>query len=635
MVGYKMKNKYHILFLLFFVFSLSISAQNSTPKDPYGLLKVDPSAPKSDIPEKPEASEETARDTQRPVSHKRPNFENRRDSSVLENESRNQEKTLVFLEKTDAILFDQRRLPGVQLLKGNVCLRHKDAFLYCDSAYFYSKANAFTAFSNVRLEQGDSLVVYGDILYYDGNTSQARLRNNVKMISLSNDSAVLTTDSLNYDRIRNVGYYFNGGQITSGQNILQSEFGYFYPDIDMAVFQKQVDARNISSVMKSDTLHYNTKTHISSILGPTEIVYKDSSIIYSEYGWYNMDNGRAQLMRNASVKQLNGRQLFGDTIYYDSQKQLGKGFSNVIISDTVNKIQLKGNYGYFQNENQLGIVTDSALMIQYSEVDTAYMHADSLFTFGDSIYNVALAYNNVRMFRKDVQATCDSLIYSSRDSVLHLLSTPYLFTDSMQLAGDTIRCYPKNGKIDYMHVKNNAFSTHEIDDEKFDQLSGKELFAYLRENKIYKIQVRGNAESIFFPQDNGRIIGMTQTQSSYLDMFFKLGKIHHFALRPSPQFVMYPLDKVDKMSMYLMNYTWHPELRPLKWQDVFLNPEPNTLNFKNALREVEREKERKARDLERKRRREERLKGNNSTKKEKKDTSKSPFDKNNENGFLN
>ena len=174
-------------------------------------------------------------------------------------DKKDDKQTLIYLERTDIMSFDQERLPDIQLLKGKVVLRHDSAYLYCDSAYFNQVANSFTAYSNVKIDQGDTSFVYGDILYYDGNTRMAMLRNNVKMM---NRDVILTTDSLNYDRSQNVGYYFNGGKITDGNNELVSRFGYYYPGHKTAVFNKDVQGSNPTMLLLSDTLRYNTDNKV-------------------------------------------------------------------------------------------------------------------------------------------------------------------------------------------------------------------------------------------------------------------------------------------------------------------------------------------------------------------------------------
>lgn len=116
-------------------------------------------------------------------------------------------KTRVDLLHADRGQADKLARPDVQVLIGSVKLRHDSMYMYCDSALIYEKTNSFEAFSNVRMEQGDTLFIYGDYLFYDGMTQIAQLRENVKMI---NRNTTLLTDSLNYDRLYNLGYYLMG-----------------------------------------------------------------------------------------------------------------------------------------------------------------------------------------------------------------------------------------------------------------------------------------------------------------------------------------------------------------------------------------------------------------------------------------
>ena len=91
-------------------------------------------------------------------------------------------KTLVYLLHADTVSYDKEVMKAdAQFLEGNVSFRHDSSYMYCDSAYFFEATNSLEAFSNVRMEQGDTLFVYGNYLFYDGDTQIAYLRENVRM----------------------------------------------------------------------------------------------------------------------------------------------------------------------------------------------------------------------------------------------------------------------------------------------------------------------------------------------------------------------------------------------------------------------------------------------------------------------
>ena len=150
-------------------------------------------------------------------------------------------KTKVYLLHADQGQADKLARPGVQVLIGNVKLRHDSMYMYCDSALIFEKTNSVEAFSNVRMEQGDTLFIYGDYLYYDGMAQIAQLRENVKMI---NRNTTLLTDSLNYDRLYNLGYYFEGGTLMDEENVLTSDWGEYSPATKQSVFNHNVRLEN-------------------------------------------------------------------------------------------------------------------------------------------------------------------------------------------------------------------------------------------------------------------------------------------------------------------------------------------------------------------------------------------------------
>ena len=117
-------------------------------------------------------------------------------------ETSEKKKTRVDLLYADEAQADKQLRPDVQVLIGSVRMKHDSMYMFCDSALIFEKINSVEAFGNVRMEQGDTLFIYGDYLYYDGMSQLAMLRENVRMI---NRNTVLTTDSLNYDRLYDLG----------------------------------------------------------------------------------------------------------------------------------------------------------------------------------------------------------------------------------------------------------------------------------------------------------------------------------------------------------------------------------------------------------------------------------------------
>ncbi|HOF99025.1 MAG TPA: OstA-like protein [Paludibacteraceae bacterium] len=481
----------------------------------------------------------------------------------------NEKATLIYLENSETVTFDKFLNPDIQVLKGNVQFRHENALMYCDSAYFYKATNSLDAFGNVRMVQGDTLFVYGNVLYYDGFTKLARLRKNVR---LENRKTVLTTDSMNYDRITNLAYYYTGGKIKDEVNTLTSVWGQYSPATDQALFKDKVKLVNKNYTMDADTLKYNTKTNIANIVGPTHILYKNETDIYSTRGWYNTSTERSMLLDRSLVIHKDGKTLTGDSIFYDKKQKYAEAFQRVILTDTVQKTTLTGNFVSYNENTEFGMANDSALLVEWSTQDSLFLHADTLFTFKDSVYNAARAYYNVRFFRNDLQGVCDSLYYSARDSVVRMYKEPVLWAEDFQITGDSISGYIKNKKIDHIRVLPSAIAIQQFDSIHFNQISGKEIVAYLDSNQLKRVHVNGNAETIYYPLDekDSTLIGLNKTQSSYVVVYFKDKKVDRIVLTNASNGIMYPLNQLSGGDIYLKNYIWLDYLRPKSKKEVFL-----------------------------------------------------------------
>ena len=460
--------------------------------------------------------------------------------------------------------------PNAQILVGDVVFRHDSIYMYCDSACFYEKTNSLEAFNNVRMVQGDTLSLYGDYLFYDGNTQLAQVRNNVRM---ENRTTTLTTDSLNYDRIANLGYFFDGGTLSDEENVLTSDWGEYSPATKMSVFNYEVQLVNPQFTLTSDTLRYNTATKIASIVGPSDI-HSDENHIYSELGFYNTTLGQAELL-NRSVLSNNGKKLTGDSLYYDRNQGYGEAFNDVVFVDTINKNMLTGNYCYYNQLTSYAFATDEAVATDFSQGDSLFIHADTLqmFTYHldtDSVYREARAYHKVRVYRTDVQAVCDSLVFSSKDSCLTMYRDPILWNGQQQLLGEQIMVYMNDSTIDWAHIHNQALSVERIDSVNYNQVSGKDMKAYFKDGEMEQVDVIGSVRLVYYPMEkDSMLIGMNVSESSELNVYLENRKLKKMVMKPQSSGTLYPMDQLPPEKMKLENFGWFDYVRPLNKKDIF------------------------------------------------------------------
>ncbi|MBI5541679.1 MAG: organic solvent tolerance protein OstA [Bacteroidia bacterium] len=475
----------------------------------------------------------------------------------------------IELINADAIDYDENLLgKEIKRLSGNVAFKHDSALLFCDSAYFNSVRNNVVMYGHVHINIGDTIHLWGDSIRYYGNTKIAQVRNNVK---LTNKTAILTTDSMNYDRNLNTGYYFNWGKIKDGENSLVSEWGYYFSLLKDFVAVKSVILTNPQYHMYSDSLRYNTESEIASFYGPSRIV-GDSNLIYCENGWYNTKTEISQFNKNAFLKSK-AQTIKGDSLYYDRNKKFGKAYKNVEIIDTTSNILLLGNYGYYYESPEQAMLTDSAVFINYGKTDTLFLHADTLrsTTLNDSIglFKLIRAYNKVRLFKPDLQGSCDSLTYSLRDSVIRLFNVPILWSDVHQLTAEFIEIHTKNNKADYVVLQNLAFVISQEDSIRFNQVKGKNMIGYIINNELNRIEVDGNGQSIYFPKDNNELIGANTAESSKMTIYLDSGQVARILFLTKPTAVLHPIDELPATELLLPNFRWYKNLRPIKKEDIF------------------------------------------------------------------
>lgn len=481
------------------------------------------------------------------------------------------EDTRVYLVHADVLHFDQYENPDATILNGKVHFTHQGARLYCDSAYFYEASNSFEAFGHVRMYQGDTMSLTSDYAYYDGNEQIARARYNVV---LKHKKTTLYTDSLDFDRLYDNAYFFEGGKMVDGNTELTSDWGEYNTKTKMSVFNYDVKMKSPKFFLTTDTLYYDTRLSMAHIVGPSHIT-SGKSKIYSEQGFYDTKNDRARLM-NRSVLSNGGKTMVGDSVYYDSKQGFCQAFRHVVYVDSQNKNKLTGNYGEYYEYTGYAMTTDSAVAIDFSQGDSLFMHADTfkIITFNidtDSMYRKIHAYNKVRAYRKDVQAVCDSLVYNSLDSCMTMYHDPIVWNNNQQLVGDRIEVFMKDSLIDHAHIIDNCFSIQQLrsDTACYNQVVSKQMFAYFVDGNIHETQAKDNVLIGYYFEEGDTVpIIYNYQETSELRMFLKDRKLQK-VWTPKTSGTMYPLNQIPQDRKRLPGFVWYDYVRPLDRYDIF------------------------------------------------------------------
>lgn len=504
------------------------------------------------------------------------------------------------IEYKSGVLYTTAELgPEIKILIDSVEFMHENAKMYCDSALFNPGKNYFEAFGRIKVvkptEDRDTVWLYGDTLRYDGNEKLASVRNRV---SLLNDSLRLYTDNLDYDLRQDMGYYFDGGLTINGEDTLSSTYGYYYAKQKEFFFKDNVVVNNPRFEMYSDTLKHNTEKHISYFFGPSEI-FSEENYIYCEDGWYDHDRHISRFKKNALLRNEE-QALMGQLIVYDRNKGIGKGYDQVVIRDSTQDIILTGNYGYYNEETEYSLITDSAVFIQITESDSLYMHADTIRSFYTEVseekaaadglpqrFRIVQAYHHTKIFKSNFQAKCDSLIYTFRDSVMELHEQPVLWSEDNQITADFIFILTAENEVQQINMEDNAFIISQSDSVRFNQIKGNRMIGLVENRQLVQINVYENGESLYFlKDDDDKLIGSNHITCKDMNIFLKNKQIDRIWFYENPKAIMKPPLALGESQNKLSGFRWEEKHRPIKPEDIFkwyTEPEPSEIDETDSL----------------------------------------------------
>lgn len=240
---------------------------------------------------------------------------------------------------------------------------------------------------------------------------------------------------------------------------------------------------------------------------------------------------------------------------------------------------------------------DSLFRLLYEEwaADSVAMFApadslDSLPPQHDSIYRLLKGYRDVRIYRSDFQSVCDSMTAVSTDSTIHLYIEPVLWNAQNQITSEVMDIYTRNQQIERAEFVGSPMMVNELDTIHYNQISGKEMTAYFRNNEIWLDNVNGNARTLYYNQDGEppEITGMFYVESGGINFYVDENQVVRMAWYNDPHYSIYPMDKIPAdQELYLKGFKWEGARRPSQ-ADVFdRRIRPSEREQREALRHPE------------------------------------------------
>ncbi len=499
----------------------------------------------------------------------------------------------IEIRRAGSFQLDQENFPGANILTRSateqVYLVHEGMDVWADKAFFYKKENRFDALGNVRIQKGDSLLLTGKKVSYDGKTKVAVAK---EKVYLDNKDMILETDTLYFDRTNNKGFYPAKGIVYDSLTTIESKRGTYLSDNKKYVFEQEVVITHPDFTLTSARMDFYTDSKHAFFYGPTTIVGEDY-LVNCRQGFYNTNEKVGYFKKKASI-DYNNRNIIGDSIYFNDAKQYAAATQNIRITDTINNSFIEGNYGEVFKAKDSAMVTHRAVAINLVEKDSLYIHADTLIATGPPEARIIRGFYDARIFKRDLSGKTDSIHFNQKTGRAKLIrrpisereiqfltpqeiaaKNPILWSSKSQMTGDEIHLTIDTEKevLDSLMIYNNAFIIEKdtLNEVNFNQVKGLQLRGKFDGRTLKTVHIRQNTEMLYYLYDDETLdlIGIDKAICSALRIDFEASAIDKVTFFTNPDGVVYPEDDLPPNARQLLGFNWREDERLYSKEDLF------------------------------------------------------------------
>jgi len=469
---------------------------------------------------------------------------------------------------TDNGNLDEVNYPGATILLGNVVVEHEGVTMRSKKAILYKDRNFIIALGDVLFNQGDTITQTSNYVEYDGNTKKAKSWGNVV---LKDPTMTLTTDTLFFNRTQQLLNYRSGATIRDTTNVLVSRVGNYFLKTKKFQALSEVVLTNPDYVLASDHLDYYTSNGHAYLKGPSTITGEET-FIYTENGFYDTKKDISHFLKPSKIV-YQGREISADSMYYNRKLGFASAVNNIKMTDTANSSVIRGNYAEVFQKLDSAFVVNSPVAVTEIEKDSMYIHGDTLLVTGSPEERIIRAFHHVKFFKSDLSGKCDSIYANQKTGLTKMFEKPVIWSEENQVSGDTIHFLANTSteKLDSLKVLNNAFIMQKDSVGHLNQIKGRTIYGKFIENELDNVLVVGNAEVIFFIQDDKKneLFGINKRSSSSIRFRFKAGKIQTFTFYVSPEGTTYPPSQLPEAERKFPGAIWRIDEKPMTVDDIF------------------------------------------------------------------
>ena len=520
------------------------------------------------------------------------------DSAVLEANQLTAFGNVVIIQNDSISVFSDSLVYDGDLkiarLYRNVILQNNEQQLFTEFLIYdlNSKVGSYTTGALLKNEKTEIKSLVGK---YFVNEKEVRFYKNVSIV---NENFKLWTDSLKYDYENDIAHFLAPTRIDQENSKIYCEGGYYdmknedgefrinaqyiqdaktaFADVINynAAIKKITLAGNANyseedKVAKGDTIIYFEETEETELIGNASYEDDDRSIV-GEHIKYNAKTesfnsvGRSTIVDSSSV-------LTANSVEFLEESDLGVAYGDVILLDTASRTTIESEAMFYKKDSNYSKAynPDGTRPLLYSimEGDSFFLRSDTLLSseITDTIGTKKTflnAFNNVKIFKSNLQASCDSLSYNTTDSIISMFDSPVIWSDSSQFSADTIDIVLRNDEIYKIYLRNKGFIINTKDSFFFNQIKGKLVEVFFVDGNMDSMSVVGNSESIYFMLDEeDAYIGMNKSISSSMSFTFEENDLKDIYFDLNVNSNLTPIQDVDPRTT-LEGFNWQDKERP-------------------------------------------------------------------------
>ena len=467
----------------------------------------------------------------------------------------------------------------------------------------YDTADSVAIFRNGgSFRDKDGQIIESDIGRYDAKTKTFRFFRDVNMYT---DSVFVKTDDLDFNTETSIAVFGTGTHAWRGDNMLSANAGSYNRAAEVFTFMKNVHLLTLNQEAWSDTLVYERAFNNAEMFGNVELLDTTRNVAaVAGYMQYVDSLERIRMLRDPSVIAVFEQEGTKDTVYVrgdellywavprcdvsenevtKSQKRMEelavdpvaeyrrKAYEAAVSAAEEAKRKREEEDPNFKGSRPKGgpyaepilqVPDSSAAPAQVDTTDSALSDSTKI--------GFLLGLRNVKVFRKDMQVVCDSLVYNDLDSLVRLYRSPIVWNEiRRQYSADSITVVLKNRALEKASLMSNAFIVVQEDSLCFDQIRGTEMMAYFDSTgTLRRFDSMGGASGLFFLEEKGAFATVNKFEAKMLSATFIKGNINDLVYYEQVKSDAYPAVQLKKDERILKGFEWQPEKRPKGPEDI-------------------------------------------------------------------